>query len=60
MGWRVSETLHIYEKWYTDKTSNKRTERKWIVETAAAVVRKDVKPYIFDGETYPAASSWNK
>ena len=46
-----------HDKWYTDKAPNKRTECKRIVETAAAIIREDVRSYIFDGETYPAASS---
>ena len=47
----------LYDKWYTDKAPYKRSQRKRIVKTASAIIREDVRSYILDGDTYPAASS---
>ena len=47
----------LHNKWYTEKASDVKSERKRIVETAAAIVREDVRSYIFDAGTYPPASS---
>ena len=51
----AQEILH--DTWNTDKTPNRRSERKCIARTAAATVREDVRSYIFGGNTNPAASS---
>ena len=47
----------LHDTWYTDKASDAKTERKRIVETAAAIVREDIRSHICDGDTYPAVTS---
>ena len=47
----------IHSKRYTDKACDVKAERKRIVETAAAIVREDVRSYISDGDIYPSVTS---
>ena len=49
------DTFHkiIHDKWYTDKCTNMKQERKRIVETAAAIVREDIRSQVYECDSYP-------
>ena len=43
----------LHDRWYTDRCSSEKDERKWVVETAACIIRQDIRAMVYDSSTYP-------
>ena len=47
----------LYEKWYSERKKSNADERIRIVETAAAIIREDIRSRIYSDSEYPASDT---
>ena len=43
----------LHDKWYSERCDNEADERKRIVETAASIIRQDIRAMVYDSSVYP-------
>ena len=43
----------LHDRWYTDRCSSEKDERKRVEETAARIIRQDIRAMVYDSSTYP-------
>ena len=43
----------LHDRWYTDRCSSENDERKRVVETAARIIRQNIRAMVYDSSTYP-------
>ena len=46
----------LHEKWYNMKCTDPANERKRIVETAASIIREDIRLSVYDCDTYHSSA----
>ena len=51
----MSDTI-LHDNWYNIKCTDPLEERKRIVETAASIIREDIRLSVYDCDTYPSPS----
>ena len=43
----------LHDRWYTERCGNGNDERKRVVETAARIIRQDIRAMVYDSSVYP-------